>query len=61
MYIVQRSLTFARGFLLSYGPMKVKRVVWNKEFSGDKWNFIDDTATDCVYRTLKNMLEAETS
>ena len=53
MYIVQRTLTFARGFLLSYGPMKVKKAVWNKEFSGDKWNFIDDTANDCVYQHLE--------
>jgi SAM-dependent methyltransferase len=53
MYIVRRTLTFARGFLLSYGPMKIKKAVWNKEFSGDKWNFIDDTATDCVYQHLE--------
>jgi SAM-dependent methyltransferase len=52
MYIVQRTLTFARGFLLSYGPMKVKKTVWNKEFSGGKWNFIDDTSGDCVYSHL---------
>jgi SAM-dependent methyltransferase len=53
MYIVRRTLTFARGFLLSYGPMKVKKAVWNKEFSGDKWNFIDNTASDCVYQHLE--------
>ncbi|HEY1648209.1 MAG TPA: class I SAM-dependent methyltransferase [Terracidiphilus sp.] len=33
--------------------MKVKQAVWNKEFSGDKWNFIDDTAGDCVYPHLE--------
>jgi SAM-dependent methyltransferase len=53
MYIMQRTLTFARGFLLSYGPMRVKKTVWNKEFSGDKWNFIDDTSGDCVYSHLE--------
>ena len=53
MYIVQRTLTFARGFLLSYGPMKVKKAVWNSEFSGGKWNFIDDTSSDCVYTHLQ--------
>ena len=52
MYIVRRSLTFARGFLLSYGPTSWKKAVWNKEFSGDKWNFIDETSTDCVYPHL---------
>jgi SAM-dependent methyltransferase len=53
MYIVQRALTFARGFLLSYGPTKIKKALWDKEFSGNKWNFIDDTASDCVYAHLE--------
>lgn len=53
MYIVQRAFTFARGFLLSYGPTKVKRALWDKEFSSDKWNFIDDTGSDCVYPHLE--------
>ena len=53
MYIVQRALTFTRGFLLSYGPTKIKKALWDKEFSGDKWNFIDDTASDCVYAHLE--------
>jgi len=29
------------------------RKLVDKEFSGDKWNFIDDTATDCVYAHLE--------
>jgi len=53
MQIVRRTLTFARGFILSYGPTSLKRAFWNKEFSGGKWNFIDDTANDCVYRHLE--------
>jgi SAM-dependent methyltransferase len=53
MYIVRRTLTFARGFLLSYGPMTIKKAVWNKEFSGGKWNFIDDTSSDCIYTHLE--------
>ena len=53
MQIVGRTLTFARGFLLSYGPTKVKKAVWDNEFSGDKWNFIDDTSGDCVYPHLE--------
>jgi SAM-dependent methyltransferase len=53
MYIFRRALTFARGFLLSYGPVNAKKAVWNKEFSGDKWNFIDDTSNDCVYSHLE--------
>jgi SAM-dependent methyltransferase len=53
MYIVQRALTFTRGFLLSYGPTKIKKALWDKEFSSNKWNFIDDTASDCIYAHLE--------
>jgi SAM-dependent methyltransferase len=53
MYIVRRSLTFARGFLLSYGPTQLKKALWNKEFSSDKWDFIDNTSGDCVYGPLE--------
>ncbi len=53
MYIVDRTLTFARGFLASYGPSGIKKRIWDKEFSGTKWNFIDNTAGDCVYPYLE--------
>jgi len=53
MFIVQRALVFVRGFLLSYGPMKIKKAFWNKEFSGGKWDFIDETSSDCVYAHLE--------
>ena len=53
MYIVERTLTFARGFLLSYGPSGIKKRLWDKEFSGSKWNFINDTAGACVYSYLE--------
>jgi SAM-dependent methyltransferase len=53
MYIVERTLTFARGFLLSYGPSGIKKRLWDKEISGSKWNFINDTAGDCVYSYLE--------
>ena len=53
MYIVQRTVTFVRGFLLSYGPTKVKKGIWDREFVGDKWNFMNDTSSDCVYSHLE--------
>jgi SAM-dependent methyltransferase len=53
MYIIQRSLIFMRGFLLSYAPTRVKKFFWDKEFSGTKWDFIDNTAGDCVYSYLE--------
>jgi SAM-dependent methyltransferase len=53
MYFVDRSLRFTRGFLLSYGPTPVKTFFWNREFSNGQWNFLDDTAGDCVYSHLE--------
>jgi SAM-dependent methyltransferase len=53
LYIVKRSLGFVRGFLLSYGPRAIKRRVWEKEYSEDKWNFADNTVGDCVYGHLE--------
>lgn len=52
MYIVNRTLRFTRGFLLSYGPTPVKKFFWDHEFSNGKWNFLDDTLSDCVYLHL---------
>jgi len=53
MYIVGRTLTFARGFIMSYGPSGIKKRLWDKEFSGTKWDFIDNTVGDCVYPYLE--------
>jgi 2-polyprenyl-6-hydroxyphenyl methylase/3-demethylubiquinone-9 3-methyltransferase len=53
MYIAQRTVTFVQGFLKSYGPSKIKKRLWDKEFSGTKWNFMDNTAGDCVYPKLE--------
>jgi len=52
MYIVERSLRVAESFLKAYGPTNIKKYFWEKEYSGDKWNFADDTAGDCVYTHL---------
>jgi SAM-dependent methyltransferase len=53
MYIVRRTLTFVRGFILSYGPTRLKKRFWDSEFSGTKWDFIDNTEGDCVYPFLE--------
>jgi len=53
MYIGQRALSFMQGFLKSYGPSRIKKVLWDREFSRTKWDFIDDTAGDCVYPFLE--------
>jgi len=53
MYIVDRSLRFIRGALLSYGPSFLKKSVWDQEYSTSKWNFNDNTRDDFVYPYLE--------
>jgi SAM-dependent methyltransferase len=53
MYIIERSRKFMEGVLKSYAPTDIKKVLWDKEFSGDKWTFIDNTSGDCVYAHLE--------
>ncbi len=53
MFIMDRALTFVRGALLSYGPSGIKKRIWDNEFSGAKWDFINETASDCVYPFLE--------
>lgn len=60
MYLIERTLKFTRGFLLSYGPTPIKKVFWEQEFSSGKWDFIDNTANDCVYLHLNRFAENKT-
>jgi SAM-dependent methyltransferase len=53
MYIVRRTLIFVQGFLTSYGPSSIKKKLWDRDFSSGKWDFIDNTAGDCVYPFLE--------
>jgi len=53
MRIVDRMANFLVAGLKSYGPSGVKKLLWDKEFTGSKWNFIDNTAGNCVYPNLE--------
>ena len=53
MNLTQRILRFGQSALKSYGPSGLKRILWDKEYSGHKWDFADHTATDCVYSHLQ--------
>jgi SAM-dependent methyltransferase len=52
MKIVHRTTNFIVAALKSYAPSGVKKRLWDKEFSGTKWDFIDKTEGDCVYESL---------
>jgi 2-polyprenyl-6-hydroxyphenyl methylase/3-demethylubiquinone-9 3-methyltransferase len=56
LYAIDRSGTILLGLIKRYGPSKVKKVLWDREFSGGKWSFIDDTEGDCVYQYLHKYL-----
>jgi len=51
--IIDRSLQFTRGFLLSYGPEVIKRRFWEKEYRENKWHFAEQSIGDCVYGPLE--------
>jgi SAM-dependent methyltransferase len=51
--IIDRSLQFTRGFLLSYGPEVIKRRFWEKEYRENKWHFAEQSVGDCVYGPLE--------
>jgi len=53
MYISQRTKILVERFLQSYGPTSIKKLLWDREFSGTKWDFIDHTEGDCVYENLE--------
>jgi ubiquinone/menaquinone biosynthesis C-methylase UbiE len=53
MYYTDRVFTLVQSALKSYGPSPIKRLLWNKEYSGDKWDFADHTVGDCVYGHLQ--------
>jgi 2-polyprenyl-3-methyl-5-hydroxy-6-metoxy-1,4-benzoquinol methylase len=57
MHMAQRTLTVMRGLLKRYGPSKIKMMLWDQEFSGTHWDFIDNTVGDCVYPHLEKHLK----
>lgn len=56
MNFVHSVKTLLRSALKSYGPSRVKRQLWDEEFSSGHWDFIDDTRGDCVYPVLEKYL-----
>jgi 2-polyprenyl-3-methyl-5-hydroxy-6-metoxy-1,4-benzoquinol methylase len=53
MNITKRILRIGQSALKSYGPSGLKRILWDKEYSGHKWDFADHTESDCVYSHLE--------
>jgi SAM-dependent methyltransferase len=57
MKIAERTRNVMRGLVKRYGPSKMKMKLWDQEFAGTHWDFIDDTRGDCVYPHLEKHLK----
>jgi SAM-dependent methyltransferase len=53
MNLVKVALRKMRSGMMAYGPSAIKRLLWDREYSGDKWNFAYHSAGDCVYQHLE--------
>ena len=53
MHLAKRVIGRIQSGLKSYGPSKLKRRMWDAEYSTDKWDFADNTMGDCVYGHLE--------
>jgi SAM-dependent methyltransferase len=53
MNSTERIIRKAASAIKAYGPSGLKRILWNKEYSGHKWDFADHTENDCVYSHLQ--------
>jgi SAM-dependent methyltransferase len=51
--IAKRTKDLISSFLRIYGPPSLKKVLWDRDFSSKKWDFIDNTVGDCVYTHLE--------
>lgn len=43
-----------RGLIHRYGSPKIKRRLWNSEFSFGRWDCLDDMREDCLYPLLES-------
>jgi SAM-dependent methyltransferase len=53
MHFIRRMYLKMNGALKTYGPSALKKTLWDKEYSTDKWDFAYDTQGDCVYAHLE--------
>jgi 2-polyprenyl-3-methyl-5-hydroxy-6-metoxy-1,4-benzoquinol methylase len=53
MSFVNVALRKMRSGLMAYGPSSIKRFLWDREYSADKWHFAYHSAGDCVYQHLE--------
>jgi SAM-dependent methyltransferase len=53
MNLFKRLRNRIRALLQAYGNRRIKRYLWNTEFSKGQWNCLDGTTGDCLYPYLE--------
>lgn len=49
----QKAMHMRRRYLQLYGSTRAKERLWDKEFSGGRWNRLSETSGDCLYPFLE--------
>jgi SAM-dependent methyltransferase len=53
MYMAQKVRNKLRAFLQAYGPKKIKRALWNTEFSRGRWECLESSVGNSVYQYIE--------
>src|SRR5438034_3412379 len=57
MYAINKFQNVIRALLQEWGSARVKKNLWNREFSQGRWDYIDSTPEDCVYFYVEKYCE----
>jgi SAM-dependent methyltransferase len=52
-HITRKLKNRLRGLVQSYGPERLKRRVWNREYAGGDWAGLESMVGDCLYRHVE--------
>src|SRR6266568_5347303 len=53
MKLATKISNMVRGLKQSWGSSRIKQKLWNKEFAGGRWDFIENTPDDFIYPLIK--------
>ncbi len=57
MYLITKVRNVWRRILQSWGSTWIKRIMWNEEFAGGRWDHLAETPEDCVYRYVEKYIQ----
>ena len=53
MYLAAKIKNIIRAILLKWGGTRIRERIWNREFSGGRWNCLEATPDDPVYQLVE--------